>query len=391
MKKYIFVALLFTAYAMQSAAQDTLRYGYPCYTFNTLYQPTAGMDINRNPRGWVKHGLSGGGWEYILPGGGETIVYGIAMTADRPKDDDDSSGYTVYLYIVDDSNRMVCVDSATKYSVAKEFLYYGTIDTMYVESLVPCYEYYFSQPHVITDTVMFLGARWDYSFMPRYSIYFGLDHCFCHGAAYLDSDTLRYAGHTGFWWGGYFPITKPRCTDCAEVDSMSYTSLGNGMAVVQWDSIIGHQDWQVCYGPQGFVPDSSLAMTTTTPHDTLTGLSDTAHYDVYVRGRCECCPNDIFTSWAGPLELCLSPLGIDNDEQSPELTLAPNPTDGRLEVCCVAAIDEIKLYDMQGHCALIRKCGGTTAVLDLATLPTGSYVLVAHTANGLVTRTVERR
>ena len=390
MKKSIFVAVLFVAYAMSVSAQGTIRYGYPCYTFNQLHQPGAGMDISGNQIAYTKGGLSGGGYECLLPENEETIVYGIALTANRPKDNDDSAGYTVYMYIVDDSNRMVCVDSATKYSVATEYLYYGNFDTVYVESLMPCYEYYFSQPHVINGGAIYLGARWRYSFMQRYSIYFGIDRCFCHNVVYLDSDTLRYAGSPNFWWGGFFPITKPRCNGCAEVDSVSYTSIGNGAAVVQWDSSGGHQDWQICYGPQGFVPDSSTAITTTAPLDTLTGLSDTAHYDVYVRARCVCCPDDIYTSWVGPLELCLTPLGID-EVPAPEVMLSPNPTTGMLTVGCEAAIEVVELYDMQGRCALSRECSGTLAVLDLKSLPAGSYVLVAHTAKGHATRTVEKR
>ena len=82
---------------------------------------------------------------------------------------------------------------------------------------------------------------------------------------------------------------------------------------------------------------------------------------------------------------------INTVTAEPELTLAPNPTTGALTVSCEAAIEAVELYDIQGRCALSRECSGTSAVLDLKALPAGSYVLVAHTAKGLATRTVEKR
>ena len=83
--------------------------------------------------------------------------------------------------------------------------------------------------------------------------------------------------------------------------------------------------------------------------------------------------------------------GINTVTAEPELTLAPNPTTGALTVSCEAAIEAVELYDMQGRCVLSRECSGTLAVLDLKALPAGTYVLVAHTAKGSATRTVEKR
>lgn len=123
---------------------------------------------------------------------------------------------------------------------------------------------------------------------------------------------------------------------------MRYTVLGNGAAVVQWDSSDSRQEWQLCYGPQGI-----------------------------------------------------------DEAAAPEVTLSPNPTTGVLTVGCGAAIEEVEVYDLQG-----RKVSGQWAVdsgqwtvgsgqsevvIDLTALAAGSYVLVVHTAKGVATRMVEKR
>ena len=188
------------------------------------------------------------------------------------------------------------------------------------------------------------------------------------------------------------PIIRPRCTSCPVVHEVVFPSIDNGTAVVVWDTSAGQQDWQLCYGPQGFTPDSALAITTTVPTDTLTGLSDTMQYDVYVRARCECCPNDEWTPWAGPFTLRLSWACI-GEAAAPEVTLSPNPTTGKLTVSCEAEITAVEMYDMQGRVVdgQWSVASGQRVVLDLSALPCGTYVVVVTTPQGRATRTVERR
>lgn len=391
MKNNILSVLLCVMFALPATAQDTILPDTSCYL--TIQRQPAVFVLQSQPtRAYVTDGMNGVGYgEYILEK--ETTVYGIALTADRPADDKDSAGYTVYMYTVGDSNRMICLDSVKKYSRATQFMYAGSRGNIYAENVVPCYEYYFSQPHVMSagDSLYFC-ARWDYSWMPMWHIYFGLDDCFCHYVIDLNRDTLFYAGTPGtsFWWGGIMPIIKQRCDSCPDVRNLRYYNQGNGTATVQWDSGANHQEWMLCYGPHGFAPDNAQAVLTTEPQVTFNGLSDTVHYDVYVRALCECCPDDIMTDWTGPMDLCLSALGVDNT-RVPEVTLTPNPTDGRLKVRCGAWITAVELYDMQGHEVLTDKVSGTETVLNLSALPKGTYILVAHTAKGQVSHTVERR
>ena len=388
--KKIILALMAMVCLLPVTAQDTIFPDSSCYL--TIQQQPAVFVLQTQPvRAYVTDGMSGGGYDEFVPTE-ETTVYGIALTAQRPEMDKDSSGYTVYLYTVGDSNRMVCLDSVASYSRATQFMYAGSRGTIYAENVVPCYEYYFSQPHVISaGTAFYVCARWDYNWMPMWRIYFGLDDCFCHYVIDLNRDTLFYAGTPGtsFWWGGIMPIIKRRCDRCLNVQNISFQNQGNGTATVQWGTRANHQEWMLCYGPQGFVPDSTQAVYTTQPQATLNGLSDTAHYDVYVRARCECCPNDMISGWTGPIDLCLSTLGID-DTHAPEVTLAPNPTDGRLTVRCGAEITAVELYDMQGRGVLTAKGSGTEAVLDLSALTTGTYTAVVTTPLGRVARTVEK-
>ena len=192
------------------------------------------------------------------------------------------------------------------------------------------------------------------------------------------------------FWGGFFPIIQNGCDSCPEVHDMRFTKVGNSTAIAQWDAGTDHSSWQVCYGQPGFTPDTTQAEGSTAPRRALTDLLPTAHYDVYVRAYCNCCGHEEWTGWSGPFDLCLSEIGID-EVQAPKVMLSPNPTTGMLTVSCEVEIEEVDFYDLQGRCTLSRECNGTSAVLDLTALPTGSYVIVAHTAKGLATRTVEKR
>lgn len=388
MRKCIINVLLCVIFAFPVTAQDTIFPDSSCYL--TIQQQPAVFVLQTQPvRAYVTDGLSGGSYDEFVPTE-ETTVYGIALTAQRPDMDKDSSGYTVYLYTVGDSNRMVCLDSVASYSRATQFMYAGRRGNIYAENVVPCYEYYFSRPHVISaGTVFYVCARWDYSWMHRYPIFFGLDDCFCHYVIDCNRDTLFYAGTPGtsFWWGGIMPIIKRHCDSCPDVQNVSFLSLGNGTATVQWDSSANHQEWMLCYGPHGFVPDSTQAILTIEPQVMLNDLSDTAHYDVYIRAHCECCPDDMMTDWTGPIDLCLSTLDVD-DTHAPEVTLAPNPTTGILTVSCKAAIMSVKLYDMQGRAVLTVKGLDAETTIDLSTLPKGTYTAVIHTSKGTATKQV---
>ena len=188
-----------------------------------------------------------------------------------------------------------------------------------------------------------------------------------------------------------FPIIRRDCDSCPEVHELRYTKVGNSAAIVQWDAGANHSDWQLCYGTPGFDPDGAEATTIRVPQRALTGLSATAHYDVYVKARCQFDRSE-YSPWAGPFDLCLSEIGIDGAD-AVEAEIGPNPTNGMLTVRCEAEIKAVELYDMQGRCVANGEVGTASgeprmATLQVQHLPAGTYTAVVRTAQGTATKQV---
>ena len=178
---------------------------------------------------------------------------------------------------------------------------------------------------------------------------------------------------------------------CSDVTNLRYEPVGStgAIALVQWDGDANHAGYEISYGPQGTPPGEGTVRQVVNHQAVLSQLDRSTRYDVYVRARCDY-DTTRWSAWSDTLHMHIATYGID-DVEAPEVTLAPNPTDGRLAVRCEAPITAVALYDLQGRAVLTARGSGTEAVLDLAALPMGTYVLVAHTAQGQVTRTVEKR
>ena len=188
-----------------------------------------------------------------------------------------------------------------------------------------------------------------------------------------------------------FPIIRRDCDSCPDVHELRYTKVGNSAAIVQWDAGANHSDWQLCYGTPGFDPDGAEATTIRVTQRALTGLSATAHYDVYVKARCQFDRSE-YSPWAGPFDLCLSEIGIDGAD-AVEAEIGPNPTSGMLTVRCEAEIKAVELYDMQGRCVANGETGTASgeprmATLQVQHLPAGTYTAVVRTAQGTATKQV---
>lgn len=183
-----------------------------------------------------------------------------------------------------------------------------------------------------------------------------------------------------------FPIIRRDCDSCPEVHEVHFTKVGNSAAIVQWEEGTNHYDWQICYGTPGFDPDAGQAMDTRVPRRALTGLSSTAHYDVYIKARCRF-DNYEWTPWAGPFDLCVAEIGIDGAD-AVESEIGPNPAHGALTVRCAEVITAVEIYDMQGRCMLTHKAQSTEAVVDISGLPQGHYTAMVRTAHGVAAKQV---
>ena len=178
---------------------------------------------------------------------------------------------------------------------------------------------------------------------------------------------------------------------CSEVTNLRYEPVGSTgtIAFVQWDGDANHAGYEISYGPQGTPPGEGTVRQVVNHQAVLSQLDRSTRYDVYVRARCDY-DTTRWSAWSDTLHMHIATYGID-DVEAPEVTLAPNPTDGRLAVRCEAPITAVALYDLQGRAVLTASGSGTEAVLDLAALPKGTYVAMVSTALGQTARTVEKR
>ena len=186
-----------------------------------------------------------------------------------------------------------------------------------------------------------------------------------------------------------FLLIDPPC-DC--VDSISVDAETEGCVTLGWEKQSIRSLWKVSYGPVGMPQVRKREVLVDSNMVTICGLSPDTAYCFSVSSRCDYLQErHTWSEWS--MAVVVNPdgevFGIEGVE-APEVTLAPNPTDGRLMVRCGAEITAMELYDMQGRAVLTAKGSGTEAVLDLTALPNGTYTAVVNTPQGRVARTVEK-
>ena len=79
-------------------------------------------------------------------------------------------------------------------------------------------------------------------------------------------------------------VVVDRIPSCLRPNNMSVSAVGETTATVHWNSLASNFDIE--YGPQGFTRGTGTATTSTVDSVTLTGLTQGATYDVYVRAHC---------------------------------------------------------------------------------------------------------
>ena len=407
MKKcfYFFVLVSFFA-NMANATNDTIRYGDTCYMFHYLHNPLRPYQISPGVYAAYNSDVS---INSILPklyiASAPVHVYGVAVTVLLEEGDNDSSLYRAYLYQYRNAQLEV-LDSSTAYSAKNWFCYsaVGNNGELY-EGYSPCLEFYFSHPHYfcadIDSILVGLERRvivtGNHPDSVCYNEVRALPWDFADGG-------LTYYSQSGFrrlgWWGTIFPIIQPERIGC-EAEVAEVCGRGEDYAVLEWD--MEGDSCQLSVAPYGEPVDSGLVVDLTGRSYTAAGLDSGVYYAARLRTQCHhsCHIHDdtvVWSQWGEPAMFYLGSeepdttgVGIRRAEAPVELCVTPNPTDGRLTVRCEAVMTAVELYDMQGRAVLKAKGSGTEAMLDLSALPKGTYVIVAHTAKGKATRTVERR
>lgn len=403
MKKTIILFLAFNIFSsVVYAMGDTVRYGDSCYLFNPINtadcQVSRQSFLNYNPCAYYRHGCFMRGYEYILPT--ETTVYGVAATLFRIDENDiDSAGYTMLLYTIVNDKDLVCIDSITSYSRATYYMYSAMEGGEIINSAAPCYEYFFSTPHVLSGAV-YLGARWvgnndNCVTDPRCS---AIDRN--HNQHWInffgDNTPPQYNSGLSAYWGGYFPIIQPERIGCGAAVA-EVNERGEDYAVLAWD--MDGDSCQLSVVPYNQPVDSAAVVDLTDNNYTATGLSTGIYYVARLRTQCHhrChihADTVVWSDWGAPTlfyvgehEPDTGGVGIRHMEYSPEVSLTPNPAHGSATVQCEEGIRSVELLTVKGErIQCYDMAGEKTCTLDLGGLAKGLYIVQITTAQGTAAR-----
>lgn len=381
MKKLIVIAFtcMFITHTM---AQDTVHYGDSCYLFNTIsindfiISPWPG-----NPAYFFAP-LFKFGATYNVPD--NTVIYGIAATMDIDEKVIDSTGYTIYLYTADNDSLICLLDSITKYSYEKQYVYAAINDTVLVESAVPCYEYYFSQPHLLQGPV-YIGARKDSRYTGAF--YAGYDWNRSQTWIWIDTNALSIEHALDEWWGGLFPIIQENIGCDAVVPEV--IESGAKYIVLAWE--MEGDSCQLSITPREMPVDSGMVIDLQSTNYTAIGL-ESGYYVARLRTQCHhhCsihADSLVWSDWGEPLVFYFGTQGIGAVADAPEWNITPNPAHDNAMVRCSEGITEVELVTMKGETLQRHNAtGAQSCILDLRGLAKGIYIVQITTAQGTAAR-----
>lgn len=93
---------------------------------------------------------------------------------------------------------------------------------------------------------------------------------------------------------------------CPPPSNIAVSNIGSDSAVVSWTTG-GSTNWNLEYGPTGFIPGSGTTITNVSNPYTINGLSGASTYDVYVQDSCGM--GDV-SSWTGPFTFTTALSGL---------------------------------------------------------------------------------
>lgn len=192
-----------------------------------------------------------------------------------------------------------------------------------------------------------------------------------------------------------FPIFEiPDTFSCPQVASLQATEADTGCVMLLWDADSAQNEWTVCYGPEGTERDSCNTVTVSEPALRLCGLDTCTKYVAYVRAICHHNDSVYYTEWSDSVTVTFS---CDTTSPSYEsiattekqqLLVMPNPASDHLTVSFHQPLKVIDIFDMQGHRAYTTSANGLSAEIDITTLAPATYIVVAHYADGIVSRKI---
>jgi hypothetical protein len=408
--KKAFLLSFILAISFLAAAQDTVRYLDPWYSFEDRGTLVESTWFTISPNG-IYTPLSYTDSHYIanvIPVGKYKWLYGIAVTLKDTNAYGNASDYsTIILHAYLDvtltpsiySNQQTWTHNQeltlrANRSNVKECMFEYEYDYPAPSSAFShCYEFYFDQPVpiameesnfvgiVITYGLYELFFAWDSSALTNYIKFIHND---------LSSDTGNYFCVEPDYihvWGGIFPIVELRCTA-----PRGFRLCDEVAPTACWRGDTNATVFQVSVCNSLIEPElGSLATTSDTSYD-LSYLHPDSAYMVYLRKMCSfVCADTVWSDWSGPIVLgdttgwAANGAGI-GEAAEPEVTLTPNPAADRVTVAA-EGMERVELIGVDGTVLLRRDCRSECQI-DLTGLAAGLYLVRATTPRGTATRSL---
>lgn len=118
-------------------------------------------------------------------------------------------------------------------------------------------------------------------------------------------------------WVGPFTFTTP--SPCPDPESFTVLSTTDNSATISW--INGLPNWDLQWGITGFTLGLGINSNMTTNPFTLSGLSPSTTYDIYIRDNCD----SLNSNWVGPLTFTTGPFNLGLDQLADDFMVYPNP------------------------------------------------------------------
>ena len=168
-------------------------------------------------------------------------------------------------------------------------------------------------------------------------------------------------------WSAPKPFTT---LDCQPVTNVHADNVTANSAVVSWTAPQGATNFEIEYGMSGFNQGNGTIVAATGTSHTLTGLSSTTVYDVYVR---TVCGEGVTSAWSSVVDFTTADgEGID-DVNSAAISLYPNPASSTVTLTGIEGAATVTVVDMNG-----RETGKWTVVdgtltIDVTEMAQGAY------------------
>lgn len=156
---------------------------------------------------------------------------------------------------------------------------------------------------------------------------------------------------------------------CEPVNNVHVDNITATSATVSWTAgSNGNGSWLVEYGHTGFSRGEGLSAYVTDTTYTINNLEPYMSYDVYVASVCI---DNITSVYSNVVTFQTSEEGIDAAGESP-LLLYPNPAD-KVVTVVVERPSRLTVIDLSGRAVLETSIEQHSTLLDLGTLPAGTY------------------